>query len=370
MRPKPVRPATRRSRAKPSTAATPAAARRGSDREPRGVSPACRSGAPVSPIRGLRSRVESPSHRVSPENQSMPVMQEPNPRPSELDYVPPSSRPYKVSPGDSWWTLAERPDVTFSGMSAIDLCYFNFRTRKPSEINWYLHHKVGCRTRTRDGLNYRFAAADQPRIIYLPQAGHPPPIGEIRRKQTGRLNSWFGVVGKGGTQFVVVGIETVAGIAVSLDDPTDWMAITASINRLGPGFGASGGFAGVYVAGVTTPSQLNGHQEGDWDFNLALGPNWGKVAKAAVKSDRLAPLIQALAKIGAKTPAAFKRALQASPDKYGELVDSCRSFNDSLGMGEVSEPKVLIFDLPFGRGGVEASGYFGVSNFNAIWDNT
>ena len=180
--------------------------------------------------------------------------------------------------------------------------------------------------------------------------------------------AWFGAVGKGGTQFVVVGIETVAGFAVSLDDATNWMAITASINRIGPGFGASGGFAGVYVTGVSSPSQLNGHQEGDWDFNLALGPNWGKVAKSVGKTSKLRPLIDALLKLGAKTPAGVKRLLKTNPDKYGELVDTCRSFNEALGMNG-SEAKVLIFDVPLGGGGVEASAYFGVSNFNAVWDS-
>jgi hypothetical protein len=178
------------------------------------------------------------------------------------------------------------------------------------------------------------------------------------------------VVAKAGTQFAVVGIETVTGVAVSLDDPTKWMAITASINRLGPGWGASGGFAGVYVVGVKSPGQLNGHQEGDWDFNLALGANWGKVASAAAKSNKMRPLIDLLMKVGAKTPSGFKRALNANPDKYGEMVDSCRSFNDTIGATSESEPKVIIFDIPLGGGGVEASAYFGVSNFNAVWDNT
>ena len=196
------------------------------------------------------------------------------------------------------------------------------------------------------------------------------PLGRpVRSRARGRLNSWLGLVGKGGTQFAIVGIETVGGVAVSLDGVTDWMAITASINRVGPGWGASGGFAGVYVTGVSNPTQLNGHQEGDWDFNLALGPNWGKVAKAASKTNKLQPLIHALQRVGAKTPAMFKRALKADPDKYGELVDSVRSFNETLGAGASLEPKVIIFDLPWGSGGAEASAYFGVSNFNAVRDN-
>jgi hypothetical protein len=298
------------------------------------------------------------------------ISKEPKPHPSELDYVPPDSRPYKVTPNDNWWTLAEREDVKFSGMSALDLCYFNFKTRKPAEINWYLHHKVGCRKQTRDGNNYMFSAADNPGIVYLPKQGHPPPAGDVKRKRAGRLNTWVGVVLKGGTQFVVVGIETVGGVAVSLDDGSDWMGITASVNRLGPGWGASGGLAIVYIAGVSNPMQLNGHQEGGWDFNLALGSNWGKAAQAGSKMTKFKPLIDAVLKVGARTPSAFKLALKASPDKYADLVKACRTFNETLGI-DGSEPKVIMIDIPspWTSGGVEASVFFGIANFNAVWDN-
>jgi hypothetical protein len=218
---------------------------------------------------------------------------------------------------------------------------------------------------TADGNNYMFSPGDTPGLVYLPEHGVAPPAPDVAKKRTGRLNSWFGLVGKGGTQFVVVGIETVAGVAVSLDDPADWMAVTSSINRVGPGWGASGGFAGIYIAGVSSPSALNGQQEGDWDFSLALGPNWGKMAKAT----KLRPLVRALQKVGASTPNGFKRLLKTNPDKYGELVDSCRSFNEVLGIDPTAGPKVVIFDVPLGGGGVEASAYFGVSNFNAVWDS-
>jgi hypothetical protein len=298
----------------------------------------------------------------------MAISHEPKPHPSELGYVPPNSHPYKVTQNDSWWTLAKRPECKSSGLSAVDLCYYNFKTRNPPAINWYLYHKVGCRRVTRDGQNYVFTDGDTPGIVYLPKQGHVSPAGEITRKRAGRHNAWLGLVLKGGTQFVAVGIETVAGVAVSLDDPTDWMGVTASINRVGPGWGASGGVAGVYILGVDDPTDLNGHQEGDWDFNLTLGPNWGKAAKAVTKSSRMQPLVKALQKTGASTPSRFKQLVKAHPDKYAELVDSCRSFNETIGAGDGTTPKVILFDLPLG-GGIEASVYFGVANFNAVWDN-
>jgi hypothetical protein len=255
-------------------------------------------------------------------------------------------------------------------MSARDLCFFNFKTRKPPEINWYLHHKVGCRKQTRDGNNYMFSAADNPGIVYLPKQGHPPPVGDVKKKNTQRLNSWVGVVGKGGTQFAIIGIETVAGLAVSLDDWTDWMAVTASINRLGPGWGASGGVAVVYIIGVSSPSQLNGHQQlEDMDFNLALGMNIGKAVKTGSKAKELQPLVDLLRKIGAKSPALLKKLVKDKPDTWAEFAKIGRQLNDTLGASAATEPKVFMVDVPFSGGGFELSWFKGLSNFNAVWDN-
>jgi hypothetical protein len=142
----------------------------------------------------------------------MPITREPKPLPSPLDYVPDQSTAYRVKSGDSWWTLAEQPQVKAVAMSALDLCYFNFKTRKPPEINWYLHTKVGCRTATRDGKNYTFSASDHPGIIYLPVPASKPPVNEYPQPSpSDRTNAWLGIGGKAGTQFIVVGIETLVG---------------------------------------------------------------------------------------------------------------------------------------------------------------
>jgi len=200
----------------------------------------------------------------------MAITHEPKPKPSELDYVPQGGLPYKVTDNDSWRSLAERADVRAAGMNASDLCYYNFKTRTPSEINWYLHNKVGCRKVTRDGRNYMFSVGDSPGVVYLPKIGHTPLCNSITTKRAERSRAWAGIALKAGTQFVVVGIETVVGLVVSLDDLNDWMVITASVNRAGLGWGASGGVAGVYIAGVSGPADLKGFQDKDWDFSLAL----------------------------------------------------------------------------------------------------
>src|SRR3954463_9423539 len=123
----------------------------------------------------------------------MPIVKEPKPLPSTLDFVPAKSMAHRVATGDSWYSLAERLEVKAAGMTANDLCFFNFRTRQPAEINWYLHHKVGCRRTTRDGKNYMFSVADQPGVVYLPKVGSPPPANEItKKKPADRMNAWIG----------------------------------------------------------------------------------------------------------------------------------------------------------------------------------
>ena len=298
----------------------------------------------------------------------MAIVKEPKPLPSPLDYVPANSVEYSVTSNDSWDALAQRQEMRSAGISANDLCYFNFKSRHAAEINWYLYHKVGCRHTTKDGVNYVFSLADSPGTIYLPKV--PVALPAHEKKEEPPLNSWLGIVGKAGTMFAVVGIETVAGAVVSLDDPSEWMAITASVNRVGAGWGATFGFAFVFVTGVTSPEKLNGWQQGDSDFNLALGENWGKLASSASKLDKIQPIIQAMTRLGAKTPGALKKLLKAKPDKYVELVKAVKSVRDFGKLNRDGDPEVFMWDVPWGSGGAEVSAFWGLSNFNAVWDGT
>jgi hypothetical protein len=298
----------------------------------------------------------------------MPIVREPNPLPSSLDYIPPDSVPYSVTSNDSWDSLALRPDVQNTGVSAYDLCYFNFKTRNPAEINWYLYHKVGCRHVTRDHNNYMFSLADNPGLVYLPKHGSVLPVHETIEEAP--LNAWLGIVGKAGTMFVVAGIETVAGAVFSLDDPSKWMAVGASVNRLGLGWGVTGGFSFIFITGVSRPAQLNGWQDGDWDFNLALEENWSKMAKSGAKLKKIKPIIEAMAKLEAKTPSALKKLILTKPDKYFDLVKAVRSVKQYGNLKDDGDPEVFMWDVPFAGKGVEASFFFGVSNFNAVWDGT
>lgn len=93
-----------------------------------------------------------------------------------LTYVPPNSEPYKVKDTDDWWKLAALPAVKAAGLSALDLCVYNFQTRVPTEINWYLRNKVGCTKTTSDKKNYAFSSTATPGIVYLPKGAKKPGV--------------------------------------------------------------------------------------------------------------------------------------------------------------------------------------------------
>lgn len=77
-----------------------------------------------------------------------------------------------VTESDDWWILA-----AMHGFSdPWDIIVFNFGTRNPDEVNWCLHHLVGCRKKSKDGKNYDFGKpCVGTQYIYIPPAGWTPP---------------------------------------------------------------------------------------------------------------------------------------------------------------------------------------------------
>lgn len=94
----------------------------------------------------------------------MPVERAPA-NPVSSSYVPEGGRPYQIKDGDDWHTVARQFKVEVG-----DLLEFNFKTRNPDEVNWYLRQKVGCRKPTRDGKNWMFSSDARPGVIYVPRA--------------------------------------------------------------------------------------------------------------------------------------------------------------------------------------------------------
>lgn len=84
------------------------------------------------------------------------------------------STAHRVKDGESWKTLAER-----YGIAAESIIYANFQTLIPAEINWYLHHHVGCKKATRDGKNWMFSASASPGIIQIPPKVYTFPDDKI-----------------------------------------------------------------------------------------------------------------------------------------------------------------------------------------------
>jgi hypothetical protein len=70
---------------------------------------------------------------------------------------------HRVKTGDNWWNLASR----YGFADPWTIIEFNYRTRVPEEVNWYLKHFVGC-TKSNDGKNYSFDSSDAFGVVYIP----------------------------------------------------------------------------------------------------------------------------------------------------------------------------------------------------------
>jgi hypothetical protein len=84
-------------------------------------------------------------------------------------------KPYPVggTRGESLASIAKR-----HGMTAADLLIYNFRTRHPEEVNWYLGNYVGCKKPQSQRTYYTFdnATYDEAKhsgMIFIPMYGEP-----------------------------------------------------------------------------------------------------------------------------------------------------------------------------------------------------
>ena len=103
----------------------------------------------------------------------MPIERRPaNPLPKS--YIPSGGLLFKVSDNDDWRSVAQK-----FGIDVNTLIEFNFKTRNPDEVNWYLRERVGCRKMTNDGVNWMFSSTAMPGIIYIPV--------HIHRQTTSRI---------------------------------------------------------------------------------------------------------------------------------------------------------------------------------------
>jgi hypothetical protein len=107
--------------------------------------------------------------------------------PRRLAKFPPplAGKKHKVRSGDNWWSLASK----YGRSDPWDIIEFNFRTRDPREVNWYLEFYVGCTHAASDRQNYRFDSADSPGLVYVPPASWTPSRDlALRREVTAALS--------------------------------------------------------------------------------------------------------------------------------------------------------------------------------------
>ena len=235
-------------------------------------------------------------------------------------------------------------NATWGELDTWKLIEFNFNTRDPAEVNWYLRRNVGCNQPTADGKNWMFSASAKPGVIYVPPtaaAQAPEPSG-----------IWFGLAVKGGGHFFLVGKDTLEGWLVSYDRYEDSFFMNVDGWRLGPGLGGSVGMALIIVTSLREPSGLHGHMIGGGDFEANLGGKWGTVAKAV---DKLQPAMKALRTMKRATKGVIK---VAEWEKTREVIKNAAT---ALGMSlDAAEPQVYAFGIPGAGVGVELSLFYGV----------
>lgn len=147
--------------------------------------------------------------------------------PSRLAKFPPPVylNKHKVNTGDDWRKLAAK----YGRSDPWDIIEYNFRTRNPREVNFYLEFYVGCTKPSPDGKNYRFDSSDSPGHIYIPPFSWTPSEDlALRRMVASALSG--GVVSRlyvqyagqsiTGTSLNAVGVKVLDGDIHVVVDPS------------------------------------------------------------------------------------------------------------------------------------------------------
>src|SRR4030095_12276231 len=96
--------------------------------------------------------------------------------PLPVDFVPDGTvETHRVSDGEDWASVAAQYNVNVK-----DLIYFNFHTKVPEEVNWYLRRNVGCDVSNDGGRNWAFSYSADPGSIYIP----PSEVSEVIDMET------------------------------------------------------------------------------------------------------------------------------------------------------------------------------------------
>lgn len=278
-------------------------------------------------------------------------------------YVPPKSQKYHYRDGESFVTIARKFE-----MDPLELIQLNFGTTVPREVNWYLREYCGCTKTTRSGKNYVFSSSDRRNgekgYIWVPRSIiEMPPVVITGRPPSGR---WVGLgikidAGAGGA------ISPMYAYLFSMDrfDDRCLIFLDGASAAIGGTFTISPAL--VVATGVYHPMELhNLIYEGEWDLQLKLGANWGKILKYLKGTSKAAPLVNTATKIartrlagvlvqlrkhgakGKRLAEVVRRAAKLSPDDWADLrtaVKSSISYFDSF--QKRSDPTLDVIEIPF-----------------------
>jgi hypothetical protein len=257
---------------------------------------------------------------------------------------------------DNWGTVAAKDGWA----DARDLISYNFNTKDPKEVNWYLYHFVGCKVSTDGNRNLSFKYA-KPGIIYTRKNHHAittPPVRVLPKPNKPlftRGMTWVGLGGKvGGMQFTE-GSSTAVAYMVNVTDPQCRFFLTLDTRRIGWGAGSSVSTIGVLVTGLYDPRDVRHAPGGEIDFDVAIAGKWGAVAKN----------LKTVPRLGAITRAAARLRHIKSPSTLAQFATGAKSIWNAAGADvESTKLKVTVVDLPIGAG-LEGSLYWGESTYRA-----
>jgi hypothetical protein len=186
--------------------------------------------------------------------------------PLPANFVPEGGVPHYVMDGEDFWVLASR----YGFNDPWKLIEYNFRTRDPKEVNWYLRTRVGCVATTPDQKNWRFTKSAYPGIIYVPSRSPKPP-GE-----TNLLKTWAGYGALLGVHLVVgraIGIFAVINVEGLLHKTGPMLRVRVDLTS--GGFGVSLNQQRTLIIFTGIPSDrvtlLHGLRLSETQFKLDLG---------------------------------------------------------------------------------------------------
>jgi hypothetical protein len=158
----------------------------------------------------------------------------------------------KPGPLDTFWDLAAEVDR----QNPWDIIIYNFETEQPLEVNWYLHHAVGC-WKSDDGQNFSFRRAD-PGVLYLPlnKKWKPPHWftkgSGVNRFVTGLITTVVGMLERAATGFPTVQLSTTKVSADDLRKVGELLSTGQVTLSIEPGNMAFEGVLGQYIPASKT----------------------------------------------------------------------------------------------------------------------